>query len=214
MARMAAGAQAAGEVAAPTGAEILAAITSCKETLTAKIDFLTVDVSLKCQDMDKFQFRIAEVEDRVSTVEDTVRSDSREVKALQLQVKALQECAIDTENRLRRNNIRILGLPERAEDPRPAEFTEQLSQTHLTGSKVLALKNPWVQRALHATYSSYSRGVSILISKRIPCVVHEVHLDPQGKFVMVVLSVYNKKYVIVNVYLPPPEPGAHSVHII
>lgn len=118
-----------GAAVAPTGAEILAAITACKETLTTKIDFLTIDVGLIHQDMDKFRSRIAEVEDRVSTVEDTVRADSREVRALQLQVKALQERAIDTENHLRRNNIRILGLPERAEGPRPAEFTEQLLST-------------------------------------------------------------------------------------
>lgn len=80
-----------------------------------------------------------------------------------------------------------------------------LQETHLTGNKVLALKKPWVQRALHATYSSYSQGVSILISKRVPCLIHDVHLDPQGKYVMVVLSMYNKKYVIVNVYLPPSQ---------
>lgn len=60
----------------------------------------------------------------VSTVE-----DSRELKALQIQVKALQERAIDTENRLRCNNIHILGLPERAKGPRPAEFTEKLLAT-------------------------------------------------------------------------------------
>lgn len=85
-----------------------------------------MDVSLLRQDMDKFQSQISEVEDRVSTVEDTVRSDSREVKALQLQVKGLQERAIDPENPLRRNNIRILSLPERAEGPKPAEFPERL----------------------------------------------------------------------------------------
>lgn len=43
---------------------------------------------------------------------------------LQLQVKALQEKSVDTENRLRRNNIRIIGLSERAEGSRPAEFAE------------------------------------------------------------------------------------------
>lgn len=71
-----------------------------------------MDAGLIRQDLDKFQTRISEVEERVSTVEDTVRTDSREIKALQIQVKALQERAIDTENRLRHNNVRILGLPE------------------------------------------------------------------------------------------------------
>lgn len=51
-------------------------------------------------------------------VEDTVRTDSTDLHALQLQVRALQEKAIYTENRLRRNNVQILGLPECAEGPR------------------------------------------------------------------------------------------------
>lgn len=54
-----------------------------------------------------------------------VHSDSRDLHAL-LPVKALQEIAIDTENRLRRNNIRILRFPEKAEGSRPAEFAETL----------------------------------------------------------------------------------------
>lgn len=59
-------------------------------------------------------------------MEDAVRSDSRDPQALQWQQRALQDRAIETENRLRRNNIHILGLPERAKGSRPIEFTEQL----------------------------------------------------------------------------------------
>lgn len=55
-----------GGAEAPTGAEILAAITACKEALITKIDFLTVDIGLIHLDIDKFWSRIAEVEDRVS----------------------------------------------------------------------------------------------------------------------------------------------------
>lgn len=63
----------------------------------------------------------------VSELEEIVHTDSRDLPALLLiQVKALQEKAIDTENRLRRNNICIRGLPERAESSRPAEFAEQM----------------------------------------------------------------------------------------
>lgn len=39
-------------------------------------------------------------------------------------MKALQEKSVDTENRLRRNNIRIIGLPEKTEGNKPAEFAE------------------------------------------------------------------------------------------
>lgn len=115
-----------GDTVHSSGAAILAAIAECKTALTSKIDFVATDVSLIRQDLDKFRMRITEVEDRISGVEDQVRSDSRDLKALQLQVCALQNRAIDTENRLRRNNIRIIGLPERAEGSCPTAFTEKL----------------------------------------------------------------------------------------
>lgn len=60
----------------PFSADILVAITTCKETLTAKIDFLSTDISLIHNDLDKFRSRVSEAEDRISVVEDAVRSDS------------------------------------------------------------------------------------------------------------------------------------------
>lgn len=54
-------------------------------------------------------------------------------------------------------------------------------------------------------YSSYSQRVSSLIIKNVPCTIDEVVTDPNGKFVMLVISLWNQKYVIVNVYLPPPS---------
>lgn len=54
-------------------------------------------------------------------------------------------------------------------------------------------------------YSSYSQRVSSLIIKNVPCTIDEVVTDPNGKFVMLVISLWNQKYVIVNVYLPTPS---------
>lgn len=115
----------------PTSTDILEAIKSCndtiktcKDTLTVKIDYLATDISLICHDQDKFRSRVSEAEECISQLEDSTRADSREMHALQLQVKALQEKAIDTENRLRLNNVRILGLPDQAEGPRLLEFAE------------------------------------------------------------------------------------------
>lgn len=109
---------------AASHAELLAAIKAGTDSVMVKIDHLVTDVSLIRHDMDKFRSRLTEAEDRVSQLEDTTRSDSRDHRALQLQVKALQEKSIDTENRLRGNNIRVLGLPGQAEGPRSAEFAE------------------------------------------------------------------------------------------
>ena len=80
-----------------------------------------------------------------------------------------------------------------------------LQETHLMGSKILTLKKPWVQRAIHATYSTYARGVSILIHKNFPCVIEEVRADPLGKYVILVFTLWAQRYIIVNLYIPPPS---------
>lgn len=81
--------------------------------------------------MNKFRSRFAETEGCISQLENSIRSDSCDLRALQIQVNALQEKEIDTENRLRRNNICILGLLEQAEVSRPAEFAETFLPTLL-----------------------------------------------------------------------------------
>lgn len=79
-----------------------------------------------------------------------------------------------------------------------------LQETHLDGSRVLSLHRAWIQRALHATYSTYSRGVSVLISKAVPCPIHHVISDPGGRFLIVIADISTCKMVLVNVYIPPP----------
>lgn len=79
-----------------------------------------------------------------------------------------------------------------------------LQETHQVGSKLMALKRPWVQRASHASYSTYARGVSILVHKSLPCVIDAVHTDLLGKFVILVLTLWQQRYVFVGIYVPPP----------
>ncbi|XP_077338542.1 neurofibromin isoform X4 [Lithobates pipiens] len=79
-------------------------------------------------------------------------------------------------------------------------------ETHLDGR----LRRAWIQRALHATYSTYSRGVSILISKAVPCTIHHVISDPGGRFLVIVADIGTCKMVLVNVYIPPP----FQIHIL
>lgn len=55
-----------------------------------------------------------------------------------------------------------------------------LQESHLDGSRILALRRPWIHKAFHATFSTFARGVSILISKSVPCTVHRVISDPGG----------------------------------
>lgn len=66
------------------------------------------------------------------------------------------------------------------------------------------MRRPWVQKSFHATFSTFTRGVSILISKALPCTIHQVFSDPGGRYVAVLLDVHHYKMLLVNVYLPPP----------
>uniref|UniRef100_A0A803J4Y6 Reverse transcriptase domain-containing protein n=1 Tax=Xenopus tropicalis TaxID=8364 RepID=A0A803J4Y6_XENTR len=79
-----------------------------------------------------------------------------------------------------------------------------LQETHLVGSKFLALKRPWIGSMHHSLYSSYSRGVSILICKTCPFVVETVISDRNGKYVVVHGTLQGKKLTLANIYIPPP----------
>lgn len=47
-----------------------------------------------------------------------------------------------------------------------------LQETHLDERRVLALRRPWVQRVLHAIFSSL-----ILISKAVPCTIQYITIQ-------------------------------------
>lgn len=110
--------------AEPFSADLMVAITSLKETLTTKIDTVTTEVNLIRHEMYKFRSRLSEVESRIPQVEDTVHTDSRELKILQKEVQSLHDKTVDMENSLRRNDLRVLGLPSKAKGPKPVEFAE------------------------------------------------------------------------------------------
>lgn len=82
-----------------------------------------------------------------------------------------------------------------------------LQETHLLGNKILAMKRPWMHRAIHATYSSYARGVSILLHKSLLCSIETVITDPGGRYLVVILEVYSHRLALANIYIPPPFTG-------
>lgn len=56
----------------------------------------------------------------------------------------------------------------------------------------------------HATYSTYSRGVSILISNAIRFTCKQCIKDPAGRYLMLLCSINDRIIFLVNVYIPPP----------
>lgn len=79
-----------------------------------------------------------------------------------------------------------------------------LQETHLVGSWILGLKKAWVGAHYHATYSSYSRGVSILVHKKLPFPLIDLKTDSEGRFIIMHALVSNAPLVLVGLYLPPP----------
>lgn len=59
-----------------------------------------------------------------------------------------------------------------------------MQETHLTGYRVLSLKKPWVGSYYLSTFSSHSRGVSILVHKTLPFMLLDLRIDPDGQYVI------------------------------
>lgn len=59
-------------------------------------------------------------------MEDATHSHGTQLPELQDMVRALQHRAEDAEDRQRRNNIRVVGLPEGTEGSHPVTFAENL----------------------------------------------------------------------------------------
>lgn len=58
-----------------------------------------------------------------------------------------------------------------------------LQETHCIGIRIMALKKIGAEGVSCDILHVFS-WVSILISKNLPCTIHDVHLDPKGKFLI------------------------------
>lgn len=56
----------------------------------------------------------------------------------------------------------------------------------------------------HSTHSSYSRGVSVLISSGLAFSCSQSRVDEYGRYIFLSCLIENKRYVLANVYIPPP----------
>lgn len=106
-------------------------------------------------------------------------------------------------------NIRGMGDPIK----KAAVFTELeshgsglicLQETHLTNVTKLLIRNRKFQAQFHSVYSSYSRGVSILVKKEVLFSCRDVKIDPMGCYIFLYCFIEGYPYVIANLYIPPP----------
>lgn len=115
----------------PTLNDILRAVRRCTASvdgLKEQFGGLTETVSLLRKDFQKIRERTTAVEARISEVEDQMPPITRDNRKALLQAAQATAKTDDIENHLRRNNVRIVGLPERVEGRDPTAFIEQWLQ--------------------------------------------------------------------------------------
>ncbi|CAJ0966565.1 unnamed protein product [Ranitomeya imitator] len=105
--------------------QLMQAISLTRSSLTEKIEDVHTEVGRLRHDMQAMRGRISEVETRVSHIEDTITPMEAKLNKAAGSANAWKQKADDLENRLRRNNIRIIGLPERSEGQQPEQFLEE-----------------------------------------------------------------------------------------
>lgn len=107
--------------------DILLAVNVCKITLSDLSDQLKgirTDLAMLKRDMQEVCARTTVLEERLSQVEDDVNPLRQEVKRMKEQLNTCLQKMDNFENRARRKNVRVLGLPEKSEGNNPVEFME------------------------------------------------------------------------------------------
>lgn len=109
-------------------ADIMKAITTCNSSvniLSCNLEGTREDLTIIRQDMHTFKERISAAEERISTLEDSLHPVMKSNKKITQQLSIHDSRLEDIENLLCRNNVRIVGLPERAEGNIPVKFIEK-----------------------------------------------------------------------------------------
>ena len=108
----------------PTLREVLKLMKVNHSDTMGKMEELKLDITIMRQDMHKMRDRVRETERRIGDLEDTVGPILPTIKAQGTKITSLEDKMDDLENRLRRNNLRLVGLPERVEGSDPVAFLE------------------------------------------------------------------------------------------
>lgn len=77
----------------------------------------------------------------------------------------------------------------------------------------LSLKKPWIAATYHAMHSSFSRRVSVLISKASKCQLSSTMIDPDGCFILLHMMIADDLVTTVNVYIPSHTSSELLTHI-
>lgn len=82
-----------------------------------------------------------------------------------------------------------------------------VSETHMVKDSLHLMNRPWLGHYFHSTYSSHSRGVSVLVHRQIPFICTSSLIDADGRYVCLACSVYRVHFILIALYIPPPYSG-------
>lgn len=105
---------------------VLEAIHSLKSEFTVRFDGLLQAINGVQCDLKALTTWVTEAEDRISTQEDSVSELQTQNAKLKAAVESLSVKVDDLENRSRRSNLRLVGLPEKMEGRDMCAFLEKL----------------------------------------------------------------------------------------
>ena len=108
----------------PSLTDIMQAITASREALETKIDTLATDMGLLRDDHRRLAERVTTTEREITEVSPRLSSLGSRLEEMEGKVKSLEMRAEDVENRSRRNNVRLIGVPEKTEKDNMIVFLE------------------------------------------------------------------------------------------
>ena len=93
-----------------------------------------------------------------------------------------------------------------------------LQETHSTIECVRKWKGQWGGQLYFAHGTSGSRGVAILINRKVNHTIDEEIIDPNGRYLILNVTINDKKYILFNYYAPtkdkPHEQVQHLENIM
>ena len=82
-----------------------------------------------------------------------------------------------------------------------------LQETHSLEKDEKQWVSEWGGEIIFAYGTSNSRGVAILLDSKCEYIVSDIVRDPNGRFIVLKITLHNESFVIVNVYAPTKDDG-------
>ncbi|KAJ1210554.1 hypothetical protein NDU88_005917 [Pleurodeles waltl] len=108
---------------------ILKEIRDSRKAIENRLVMITTGMNIMKDDQAKLSDRLKQTESTVADIPPTHNDNKNAIAKLQQQMEALQERIEDAEGRSRRNNIRIIRLPEGKEGNDPTRYIETWLQS-------------------------------------------------------------------------------------